>query len=227
MANSEKQYIDLYKGNRNVVDAHGSVVMNAVRDKAMADFERLGFPSLKDEKYRYTDVDKVFSDDYGLNIARLAFPVNPYEAFKCDVPNLSTQLYFMENDMFYTGASGVPAFDQGIFVGSLKQASEIYPELVAKYYAKAAETSSDAITALNTAFAQDGMFVYVPNSKKEQRLHCFSAIMRLTAYVFLQPRLLRCIVATIRIWICMSLKKHMSNVPASATCMFMPVVIVV
>lgn len=48
MANSEKQYIDLYKGNRNVVDAHGSVVMNAVRDKAMADFERLGFPSLKD-----------------------------------------------------------------------------------------------------------------------------------------------------------------------------------
>ena len=157
MANSEKQYIDLYKGNRNVVDAHGSVVMNAVRDKAMADFERLGFPSLKDEKYRYTDVDKVFSDDYGLNIARLAFPVNPYEAFKCDVPNLSTQLYFMENDMFYTGASGVPAFDQGIFVGSLKQASEIYPELVAKYYAKAAETSSDAITALNTAFAQDGV----------------------------------------------------------------------
>ena len=107
MANSEKQYIGLYKGNRNVVDAHGSVVMNAVRDKAMADFERLGFPSLKDEKYRYTDVDKVFSDDYGLNIARLAFPVNPYEAFKCDVPNLSTQLYFMENDMFYTGASGV------------------------------------------------------------------------------------------------------------------------
>ena len=166
MANSEKQYIDLYKGNRNVVDAHGSVVMNAVRDKAMADFERLGFPFLKDEKYRYTDVDKVFSDDYGLNIARLAFPVNPYEAFKCDVPNLSTQLYFMENDMFYTGASGVPAFDQGIFVGSLKQASEIYPELVAKYYAKAAETSSDAITALNTAFAQDGMFVYVPKNVK-------------------------------------------------------------
>lgn len=164
MANSEKQYIDLYKGNRNVVDAHGSVVMNAVRDMAMADFERLGFPSLKNEKYRYTDVDKVFSDDYGLNIARLAFPVNPYEAFKCDVPNLSTQLYFMENDMFYTGDSGFQAFDHDIFVGSLKQASEIHPELVAKYYAKVAETSSDSITALNTAFAQDGMFIYVPKN---------------------------------------------------------------
>ena len=40
------------------------------------------------EKYKYTDVSKYFEPDYGLNLNRLAIPVNPYEVFKCDVPNL-------------------------------------------------------------------------------------------------------------------------------------------
>ena len=82
---------------------HSSDVMNSVRDEAFKRFASAGFPSKKVERYKYTDIQKLFAPDYGLNLNRLQIPVDPYEAFRCDVPNLSTSLYFVVNDMFYGG----------------------------------------------------------------------------------------------------------------------------
>ena len=42
--------------------------------------------------------------------------------------------------------------------------AEQHPELVKKYYGKLADTSKDAVTAFNTAFAQDGVLMYVPKN---------------------------------------------------------------
>lgn len=167
--NSEKQYIDLYRECREVIMQHGTSLMNAVRDEAFGCFERMGFPSRKVERYKYTDVEKAFSPDYGLNLSRIDIPVNPHEVFKCDVPNLSTQLFFMENDAFYKGGQGGGMSEDGVIIASLKDASEQYPDLVGKYYSKLADMKADAITALNTAFAQDGLFIYVPRNVQLKR----------------------------------------------------------
>lgn len=161
--NSEKQYIDLYDECRGMIFAHSNDVMNSVRDAAAEDFRRLGFPTKKVERYKYTDIPSLFEPDYGLNLNRLEIPVDPYEAFKCDVPNLSTSLYFIVNDVFHDKV--LPKghnLPDGVIVDSLSKAASENPELIAKYYAKAAKTSDDGITALNTMLAQDGLFVYVP-----------------------------------------------------------------
>lgn len=97
---AEQQYIDLFSQCEAMICRHSTEVLNAPRAKAFADFERLGFPTRKQEKYKYTEVGKYFAPDYGLNLNRLEFPVNPYEVFKCDVPNMSTSLYFVVNDAF-------------------------------------------------------------------------------------------------------------------------------
>ena len=89
---------------------HSAEVLNAPRSKAFADFERLGFPTRKQEDYKYTDVGRYFAPDYGLNLNRLEIPVNPYEVFKCDVPNMSTSLYFVVNDAFDRHDSPRPLF---------------------------------------------------------------------------------------------------------------------
>ena len=98
---SEKQYIDLYGQCRDMLMGHSAAPMNAVRDAAFEDFKRLGFPTKKVERYKYTDIPALFEPDYGLNLNRLEIPVDPYEAFRCDVPNLSTSLYFVLNDGFF------------------------------------------------------------------------------------------------------------------------------
>lgn len=159
---SEQQYIDLFSQCEAMICNHSAEVLNAPRAQAFADFERLGFSTRKQEKYRYMDVAKLFEPDYGLNLNRLDIPVNPYEVFKCDVPNMSTALYFVVNDAFYTKVHGSARLPEGVLLGSLKELSEQHPALLKKYYGKLADTSKDGITAFNTAFAQDGFLLYVP-----------------------------------------------------------------
>lgn len=159
---TEQQYIDLFSHCEALICQHSAEVLNAPRARAFADFERLGFPTRKQEKYKYTDVCKLFEPDYGLNLKRLDIPVNPYEVFKCDVPNMSTSLYFVVNDAFYNKALPKATLPEGVLLGSLKELAEQHPALVKKYYGKLADTSKDGVTAFNTAFAQDGFMLYVP-----------------------------------------------------------------
>ena len=147
-----------------MICSHSAEVMNAVRDEAYENFKRQGFPTKKVERYKYTDIEKLFEPNYGLNINRLDIPVNPYDAFRCDVPNLSTSLYFVVNDAFYKKSEPKALLPEGVIVDSLKNQAEKNPELIAKYYAKLANTDEDAITALNTMLAQDGLLVYVPKN---------------------------------------------------------------
>ena len=166
---SEKQYIDLYRETAGMIKSHSAGVLNGVRDKAFEDFCRQGFPSRKVERYRYTDMSKLFEPDYGLNLNRLEIPINPYEAFKCDVPNLSTSLYFVVNDAFYTKQLPKTELPDGVIVDSLCRVATEDPGLIERYYARMAKTEDDAITALNTMLAQDGLLVYVPKNVKLDR----------------------------------------------------------
>ena len=178
---SENQYIELYEQARQLIMDHAPEAMNAVRDQAFEDFRRQGFPSKKVERYKYTDLQRLFAPDYGVNLSRLKIPVDPYQAFRCDVPNLSTLLFFMVNDMFYSAeeypVSPLKFFasdasfaknsgeEKGYIIGSMRD----YPEIVSKYYARLAKTGDDAVTALNTMLAQDGLLVYVPKNVKVSR----------------------------------------------------------
>lgn len=166
---AEQQYIDLYGECRQMIFSHSSDVLNALRDKAFEDFKRLGFPSRKVERYKYIDIQKLFEPNYGLNLNRLEIPVNPYNVFRCDVPNLSTSLYFVVNDSFYSAALPKASLPEGVIVNSLKDVASQNPDLIAKYYGRLAKTHDDALTALNTVLAQDGLFIYVPKDVKLDR----------------------------------------------------------
>ena len=160
---SEKQYIELYKQAQQMICEHSSDVMNSMRDEAFERFAANGFPSRKVERYKYTDMQKLFEPDYGLNLNRLQIPVDPYNAFRCDVPNLSTSLYFVVNDMFYHDEKPKGHLSEGVVIGSLKEFA------TSEYYNRLAGKANDATTDLNTMLAQDGLFVYVPKNVKVDR----------------------------------------------------------
>ena len=176
---SEQQYIDLYKQCRGIICEHSSDVMNAVRDEAFERFASSGFPSRKVERYKYTDMQALFAPDYGLNLNRLQIPVDPYNAFRCDVPNLSTSLYFVVNDMLYRSETlevrgeRIPhasaKLPEGVIIGSLKELSSHPSPLTSHLYNKLAGKANDAATDLNTMLAQDGLYVYVPRNVKVDR----------------------------------------------------------
>lgn len=168
-SDAARQYMDIYAQCRDMIHSHSCDVMNAPRDAAYNDFCRQGLPTRKVERYKYTDMAPLFAPDYGLNLNRLEIPVDPYEAFRCDVPNLSTSLYFVVNDAFYTKLQPKGHLPEGVIIGSLAEEAAKKPHLIGKYYARIAKTDGDAITALNTMMAQDGLLVYVPKGTKVDR----------------------------------------------------------
>ena len=161
----EGAYIDLYKSHHESIKKHSASVMNSFRDAAFAQFEKLGFPTVALENYKYTDLKEALSIDYGLNINRIPIPVNPYDVFKCDVPGIHSYLYFVVNDGFYPVSdprnSKLP---DGVIIGSVKEVAATHPELLKDYFGKLSSTKEDGLVAFNGAFAQDGFFMYVPEN---------------------------------------------------------------
>jgi Fe-S cluster assembly protein SufD len=177
--------------------------MNAVRDEAFERFAKNGFPSRKVERYKYTDIAELFAPDYGLNLNRLQIPVDPYKAFRCDVPNLSTSLYFVVNDSpLLTSPAGEEKNDirgnvvskaklpDGVIIGSLKEHSSDLSPLTSHLYNRLAGADHDAVTDLNTMLAQDGLFVYVPKNVKVDRAVQIINILRADVDLMVNRRVL-------------------------------------
>ena len=136
--------------HRDTINSYSAEPLNRCRDKAFEDLCRIGIPDRMVERYKYSDIPELFKPDYGVNIKRLDVPVDPYKAFKCDVPNLSTSLYFIVNDCFYDKVTSRVNLPEGVTVGSLKQYAETNPDIVGRYYSQLADTSEDGVTAINT-----------------------------------------------------------------------------
>ncbi|MDD3956926.1 MAG: SufD family Fe-S cluster assembly protein, partial [Proteiniphilum sp.] len=160
----EQQYIDLFTQFRDELDAHSVKGMNLHRDAALEKFKQIGFPTSKQEEYKHSNIVRTFDGELGLNLRNIPIPVNPYDVFKCDVPHLSTHLYFLINDRYYDQFKPPVMLPEGVFVGSLQRFSEEYPEQFNTYYAQIADYSDNGVVAYNTMFAQDGFVVYVPKN---------------------------------------------------------------
>jgi Fe-S cluster assembly protein SufD len=160
----EQQYIDLFTQFREELDVHSVKGLNLHRDAAFETFRQIGFPTSKQEDYKHSDIVRTFDADLGLNLRNIPVPVNPYDAFKCDVPNLSTHLYFLINDRYYDRFQPAESLPQGVFAGSMQLFFEKYPEIFAAHYNRIADCSDNGVVAYNTMFAQDGFVIYVPKN---------------------------------------------------------------
>lgn len=163
------QYIELFKANRAAIDAHSAPALNAMRGRALDALRGRRMPEKGDEDYEVTSLEAMFAPDYGVNINRIELGANPAEAFHCDVPNLSTSMFFLFNDTFHPGRNAAGSLPEGVVVESLRAAAERCPDLVSRYYGRVASVEGDPQVALNTLLAQDGLFVYVPKGVEVEK----------------------------------------------------------
>ena len=159
---SEKQYIDLYRTQKALLEQGSCAALNAKREAAAASLEAKGLPTRKVERYKYTNAEMAFAPDYGLNLNRSLPGNDPYKAYHCNVPNLSTSLYYVVNDVVCPSDGKVGDLPEGVIVDSINRVAAQHPELIEKYYHQAANYEYDGVTELNTLLVQDGLFVYIP-----------------------------------------------------------------
>ncbi|MGE4433506.1 MAG: Fe-S cluster assembly protein SufD [Bacteroidales bacterium] len=158
-----KTYTSLYKEHEDTLNKSSVPLLNQQRSNAMERFDQMGFPDNKREDYRHLDLTAVLEVDYGMNLKRFNIPSNPHDVFRCDVPNLTTKLMFSVNDQFYPNEKPLN-LPQGVLCGSLAELSKTHEALLAPYFNQLAEQSLDGLVHFNTAFAQDGFLLYVPEN---------------------------------------------------------------
>ena len=159
--NALKQYIDLFDEHRELIETQSPTLLNTLRISAREQLETTHLPRKGSEDYEATDLEVVFAHDYGVNLNRLTFDADPGETFHCDVPNMSTCLYYTYNDIFHRSKTA-RRIEGGVVVESFAEAAINHPELLEQYYGQLASLN-DPTVALNTLLAQDGILVYVPD----------------------------------------------------------------
>jgi Fe-S cluster assembly protein SufD len=157
-----KTLIKLYEENSAFLSSNASPLLNELRPKAFDDFVRLGIPTTKNEAYKYTHIEEYLKGNYEIEFSDDPFKINLKEIFKCDIPELDTNVVLMLNGSYYYD-NKLLSLPDGIIVCGLNEASVKYPEIFRQHYGKYADTATDGLIALNTMFAYDGVFIYVPD----------------------------------------------------------------
>lgn len=162
----EQDYIDIYTKFSGQMKTAASTVAASQRDAAFERFCKVGFPTSRLEDYQHSNIQQCYATNYGINLNQFKVAFNPYHTFKCDVQTIKSYLLFVVNDVFFDASPEavrcIEALKQkGVCACSLRKAEHLYPEVLRKYYGQAVSTD-DGLIDFNTAFALDGLFLYVP-----------------------------------------------------------------
>jgi len=141
-----------------------------LRDRAAARFSALGFPTVREEEWRFTSVAP---------IAAAEFRPTGADAVQANEQEIANYLYsdaeyriVIVNGRFVPGLSRTQGLPAGVRVGSLGAAVTEHADVVQRYLGQLADFGTKGFTALNTALAVDGAYVYIPDGViLEQPLH--------------------------------------------------------
>ena len=126
------------------------------RESAIAQFERLGFPTTKIEQWRFTSVAPIAERTFAL---ATAVPRVTEQARPLSAPIAHAVCV---NGRFAPKLSNLDALPTGVHVLSLEEAMTSHAALVEPYIAKLSLTQTNAFSSLNTAFLRDGIVLVLP-----------------------------------------------------------------
>ena len=160
-----KRISDIYGANLATIGDGLPGWVNQTRQPALQAFQRMGIPGFRTENYKYTDLTRLFdNENFRRSFKPDDFEVNLNEVFSCDVPEFDTHLILVVNGWYDETGNRNTSYPEGVIVKSLRKAMVENAELVEKHYAKLAQSNEDPLTAMNTLFAQDGVFIYIPDN---------------------------------------------------------------
>jgi Fe-S cluster assembly protein SufD len=154
--------VSLFEQNIEMLNQGSSAILNQLRETSVKRFAQAGIPDSKTEDYKYTNLKPAFEKSYQLELTREPAVIDLNVVFKHDIPQLNTHLVFLVNGWFFNGNNPAAGLPQGVVLGSLEQIANQHPEMLRNYLNKQATLSNDPFVALNTAFAKDGFFLYIP-----------------------------------------------------------------
>jgi Fe-S cluster assembly protein SufD len=139
-----------------------------LRERAMDHFEETGFPSVEHEEWKYTNVAPIAKGDFAPVVAPEGTPlVADDELVAFSYPEAACRLTFV--DGILNKELSLPGDSAGSVVAiGLDEAlrHEVFGELLREHLGRVVEYQENGFTALNTAFASSGAFIFIPKGVK-------------------------------------------------------------
>jgi Fe-S cluster assembly protein SufD len=135
-----------------------------LRKAGMARFAELGFPTLHDEDWRFTSLAPLTKLPFKPAFEPSRTPLTRQTLANLTFSQLAAIRLVFLNGHFVANLSS-PLEGQGVMVKSLAAAMVEDAALLEKHLGRYARDPANAFSALNTAFFQDGAFVYLSPGK--------------------------------------------------------------
>ncbi len=182
--------LDCHLQNYRRLDGVGPATVAALRERALARFTELGFPTTRLEDWKYTNLAPLARQAF-----RLPDDSRPARAAALAAPaRLGIEIELVSvNGRFAPELSSIGALPRGTVVASLADALRTHPELIEPHLGRYApfEQAHESLTALNTAFVHDGVFIYVPlGTVLASPIHCLYVSLAPNGATVAHPRTL-------------------------------------
>jgi Fe-S cluster assembly protein SufD len=134
--------------------------LRELRERAIRRFAETGFPSTKDEWWRFTSVEPIARGRFAPGAERALADVSEVVRGVA-VGDAGSLVAAFVNGRFSPHASSLKGLPKGVTIGGLAAGIESQAEVVRAHLGQVADIEANPFTALNTAFFQDGAFVHV------------------------------------------------------------------
>ena len=164
-----------------------SSTIHEIRTSSLKQFEALGFPTKKDEAWKYTSLAKLLKNDYSI-FPKKETTTELKEVKKYFLYDIDTYKVVFIDGIYSPFLSDTTHDGIDVCLLSAALTKDKYKETIETYFNTIAK-KDDSLTALNTAFTKEGAYIYIPKSvvaeKPIQILH-FSTSEQ--GPMLLQPR---------------------------------------
>jgi len=149
--NSFRQAFESFNAGRREPDA-----LYRQRQQALLRFEKLGLPTNRQEAWRFTDVSALNK----VHFARAGDAPVDADALPALEGHVHRLVFI--NGRFARGLSRLQSLPDQALVASVGQALRTHPELIQAHLDQIPGLTDHPFAALNSAFWEDGAFVYLP-----------------------------------------------------------------
>jgi Fe-S cluster assembly protein SufD len=132
--------------------------LRSLRERGFARFSEAGFPTLRDEDWRFTNLAPIAQTPFRLARNGRALPSSPQIA-RFLMPGAACTLVFVDG-RFAPALSSLGALPRGITVASLASELAKNPAAIEPHLGRYLDIQRDPFSALSTAFIEDGAFVH-------------------------------------------------------------------
>ena len=160
-----------------------------ISQKAFSAFNKLGIPASRHEEWKYTRIASLFTKDFEFPVEQTAsISKEELNAFRLPGHEQANELIFI-NGIFSSSLSSIRSEKQLMVMSLEKAANNEYKDIVAKHLGHSGLYLRDGINALNTAFVQGGVFIFVKeNQILDHPVYVYNITDSRVGNTFSQPR---------------------------------------